>query len=382
MSSLTHRFFRGKRISSFLSLLILSLFLVSCSAAPQGWAGAAVSSTQAFIVATDGKVHGLDLTARSRGDAFPATGEWVYPADKDTKLGPAYAAPLYADGKVYVGIYSYKQPHTGKVFALEASTGKELWQFPQDNSGVGNIVGDLALANGTLYVGTADESVYAIRADNGQMKWRFKAGNKVWAGVAFDQKGTVYAASLDHSIYALAEADGAKKWSFTTDGSIASAPLYADGTVYFGAGDDKLYALNSDTGAKRWEFGTGGWVWGSPFLSQGTIYIGTLNNEVYAIDASTGRPQWGQPFRAAGPISATLSTASNMLIVPAQDGKVYGLDLATGIQRWAYSSDPVGPIYAAPAIQGTTLYVAPFNQRLIALDSTNGTPKWVYRTQN
>ncbi len=364
--------------------LIAALLVAGCTGQPQGWGGAAISASKVYFVGSNGKVMGLDLTARSRGDAFPAisSGEWQYPTDEDSNLGPAYATPLLSDGSLYVGLYSYERPRQGKMLALDASSGQKRWEYPVEGS-IGSVVGSPSVAGGTVIFGSEDHNVYALDANNGQLKWRFSTDHKVWAGVTLDLEGTAYIASLDHSLYALSVDDGSLRWQFTSEAPIASAPLYANGTVYIGSGDNKLYAVDASSGTQRWVFESNSWVWGSPYLAQGTLYFGTLANEVYAVDASTGQPSWAEPFKTAGPVSAAPTISGDVLIIPAQDGRVYGLDPSTGTQRWTYSTDPNGAIYTGAAVDASapTVYVVPLNQRLIALDSANGTPKWVYRIE-
>jgi hypothetical protein len=57
-----------------------------------------------------------------------------------------------ANGVVYVG------SNDGKVFALNASTGAELWNFTTG----GVVFNGPAVANGVVYVGSGDNNLYAF----------------------------------------------------------------------------------------------------------------------------------------------------------------------------------------------------------------------------
>ena len=361
-------------------LLLSSLTLVACSTPVQGWAGPAISSNMAYIVTQGEKVQALNLDARSRGEAFPASTEWQFPPESDKKIGPAYATPVLSGGALYVGIYCVTCPNgSGKVSAIEAATGRQIWEHAFGGTAA-QVVGSPTVVGDTVYVGASNNYMYALDASSGAEKWKFQAGNKIWAGVASDGANKIMVASLDHNVYALDREKGTLLWTFKTGGSIASTPLLRGGILYFGSADGKLYAVDVASGESKWEFNAGSWLWGSPLLDNGVLYVGSLDAQVYALDTATGARKWSQPFRTGGPISATPVMVSGVLAVGAQDGRVYGLDPATGQQKWVYTADPSGAIFASLTDDGSTLYVMPFNQRLVALEGKTGTPKWSYKT--
>ncbi len=77
----------------------------------------------------------------------------------------------------------------------------------------------------------------------GTKKWEFQTGNDVWSSPAIGSDGTVYVGSNDDKLYAI-NPDGTKKWEFQTGGSVGSSPaIGSDGTVYVGSHDHKLYAI-------------------------------------------------------------------------------------------------------------------------------------------
>jgi hypothetical protein len=98
-------------------------------------------------------------------------------------------------------------------------------------------------ADGTVYVGGGDGSVYALNAANGSVKWERPTGAAVYSSPAIGADGTVYIGSEDYKVYALDGATGAVKWSYTTAGPVAASPaIGADGTVFVG-GWNVLYAF-------------------------------------------------------------------------------------------------------------------------------------------
>jgi eukaryotic-like serine/threonine-protein kinase len=54
----------------------------------------------------------------------------------------------------------------------------------------------------------------------------------------------VYVGSGDNSLYAVDARTGNKLWSFATGAAIISSPAVANGVVYVGSYDGKLYAFH------------------------------------------------------------------------------------------------------------------------------------------
>ena len=112
----------------------------------------------------------------------------------------------------------------------------------------------------------------------GTVLWEFKTGGIVLSSPAIGSDGTVYVASFDNKLYAINPKSGVKLWEFKTGGDVRSSPaIDSDGTVYVGSVDKKLYAINGQSGVKLWEFETGDEVkHSSPVIgSDGTVYVGS-----------------------------------------------------------------------------------------------------------
>ncbi len=106
------------------------------------------------------------------------------------------------------------------------------------------MVSSPAMADGTVYVGSGPK-LYAINQD-GVKLWEFETG--VVYSPAIGSDGTVYVGSSDNKLYAINGKSGVKLWEFKTGSVVTSSPaIGSDGTVYVGSDDKKLYAIKTDS---------------------------------------------------------------------------------------------------------------------------------------
>ena len=82
------------------------------------------------------------------------------------EIGGPLTSPVIADGRLYVAA---KDQHT--IHARDAETGTEIWQFTAG----GRIDSPPTVFEGGVYFGSADGKVYALRAEDGALAWRFRA---------------------------------------------------------------------------------------------------------------------------------------------------------------------------------------------------------------
>jgi outer membrane protein assembly factor BamB len=78
----------------------------------------------------------------------------------------------------------------------------------------------------------------------------------------------VFVGSSDRGLYALRAEDGSVIWRFETLGFVQSAPLYdrSENVVYFGSNDGALYKVKADDGELVWRFMTNAEVARRPVL--------------------------------------------------------------------------------------------------------------------
>ncbi len=221
--------------------------------------------------------------------------------------------------------------------------------------------------DGTIYVGSQDDFLYAVNHD-GTLKWRLQTGGVVRSSPAIATDGTIYVGSYDNRLYAI-NPDGTVKWTYLTGGDIPSSPaIAADGTIIFGSRDDSIRALNPDSTLK-WSYQTSGEVYSSPAIAaDGTVYCGSNDNYLYALNPN-GTLKWR--YRAGNDIESSPAIGPDGTIyVGSDNGILYAINPDSTL-KWSVLTNR--RIESSPAIAADgTIYVGSNDKLLYTLDP-NGT---------
>ena len=93
--------------------------------------------------------------------------------------------------------------------------------------------------------------------------WSFKCEDEI-RGTPTLFQGTLYIGSYDNNLYALDAADGKFQWKYPTDGGIVSRPALFEGNVYVGSEDKRLHVVSARSGKVVWTYLH---QWAHPFLA-------------------------------------------------------------------------------------------------------------------
>ncbi|MEP7313808.1 MAG: PQQ-binding-like beta-propeller repeat protein [Pseudomonadota bacterium] len=272
---------------------------------------------------------------------------------------PAQLQALPTEGWLTNGGNLYNQRYSPLTKINRDNVGKlrAVWRASLRGSGLERKHSGQAQAlvhEGTLFIVTGNNDVFAISIDTGEVLWEYNArldpDNVIvccgWAarGLAMGD-GRIYLGQLDNKVVALDQKTGKVVWSVQSqthaDGgyAITAAPLYYDGMVIQGhAGGDMgsrgvIKAFDARTGKLRWlfhtvpapgEFGSetwpadsdiwkigGGAVWSTPAVDPelGLLYFPVANpapdlngavragdnlftSSILALDVHTGEYRW------------------------------------------------------------------------------------------
>lgn len=246
----------------------------------------------AVYVATMGSLHAVGRRDGSR--------RWTFDrADEVSGVTPA-------GGRVFVGVGSWtdSESKVGSVRALRPD-GTEAWA-----SSVGDWPSSRpAVSDGTVFVGTDDGGLTALRAADGRERWSAAPVGRETDGYRSVNDVT----ATDCGVFAsVNDADDALV-SLARDGSVGwkmyrgYTGLSTDGaTLYAGTGDGTVRALSADDGAVKWETFVGvenprmvDGVHGDPVVADDALFVAAWPHSVVSFDADDGTERWRREFDLA-----------------------------------------------------------------------------------
>ncbi|MHB9131749.1 MAG: outer membrane protein assembly factor BamB family protein, partial [Armatimonadota bacterium] len=141
-------------------------------------------------------LHALDPATDNEHWSFPLPGSW------------AISSPVVTGDVVLIG------GAEGHLFAVETATGKERWRFqlgasllafsPYERTG-NPVIASPAISGTTIYLGGTDGKLYALDVTTGKLLWDYSLGVPITASPAISGN-TVYISTYDGSVYALSQA--------------------------------------------------------------------------------------------------------------------------------------------------------------------------------
>lgn len=373
------------------------------------WRGELPAGAKDFTLTTEARLQGGEVLFRRdtlQGSALL----W----STNIKGNIWRSAPLVADGKIFIGTIDDEANGRASISALDAVSGKMLWQFKTRNS-IKNV---LAYRNGTVTGTDAEGVTYALDAASGRLRWQREGPVESLpaynAGGIID--GETYYTGAAYFLEAIDLRTGRPRWTNDAwrggDGTTAVMALQ-DTLLAVSSNWNALYMHHATTGRLLWKRADGGIRFRSstPVFAGGKLYVCGINL-LHIIDPVTGRttdsiqvpdglktmaapvvtgelivvsgaekglfafhrrdlsPAWQfRPGEAlfysapySKPSSATIESTplyhNGRLYAAALDGNVYELDAATGKELRRFS--PGSPVFAPLVMEGGRLYVADF----------------------
>ena len=194
-----------------------------------------------------------------------------------------------ADGaSIYVGASNnnvFKISRSGVVSHTFKTEGKVVSSPSIGNDGIEDVV----------YVGSLDKHLYALAADNLNLKWKFKANAEIYGSPAISSSGQIYigecrpgdADEYNFNFYSI-NVDGSKLWQFNGGTGFYSSPAIGpDDIIYVGSWDGRFYAFNPD-GSQIWtqtSFPLADFNSSPAVGSNGVIYVGCKNGAFYGLQS-------------------------------------------------------------------------------------------------
>jgi|GEM_PF-2878087 len=128
---------------------------------------------------------------------------------------------------------------SGNLYAVDLKNGKAIWKATKLNK----VATPLAAYNKLVYYGGEENSLFAVDALTGEVKWVYRTTQPCLAPVVAN--GVVYVASKDNAILAIDAESGQEKWKYKTPQPPISYPVVGNGVIYFLDEEGVMYALGS-----------------------------------------------------------------------------------------------------------------------------------------
>jgi outer membrane protein assembly factor BamB len=237
---------------------------------------------------------------------------------------------------------------------------------------------------GKLYAVNNNGTAFALDADTGKLLWERSIGRLNASSPAYSRHRLYIVNLVPGHIVKLDAKTGKIVWKRSLPARAESSPVIVGRTVYFGCEDGKLYALSTGRGQVRWATSLGGPVKAAPAYYGGRLYVGDYGGYMNAVDAKTGKLIWqsgslGQGFGTSGQFYSTPAVAYGRVYAGNNDDRVYSYDIKDGALAWSYSTG--GYAYSGPTVANTrhsppTVYIGSFDGNVYALDAKDGHVRW------
>lgn len=241
-------------------------------------------------------------------------------------------------------------------------------------------------AGGRLYFVNNNATAFALDANTGKVVWERRIGRLNASSPAY-YKHRLYIVNLvPGHIIKLDARTGKTVWKRSLPGRAESSPVVVGRSVYFGCEDGRLYSLSTRNGNVRWSTQLGGAVKAAPAYYGGVLYVGDYGGEMNAVRAKDGKLLWqtgslGQGFGTGGEFYSTPAVAFGRVYAGNNDTRVYSFDRKDGTLAWTYSTGGYaysGPTVAKTSHTGPTVYIGSFDGNVYALNAKSGEPRWIH----
>jgi len=265
-------------------------------------------------------------------------------------LWRATVEPLVSDNPVLIGglialasSNSYPADDlTTYLTVLRVSDGARVWRRAT-MSALSLAAGDGALVATSIVTlpptaGSVQQrklDVEAFRAADGQRLWTVEVGAYNGGSVPFVGGGLIYVHADDGYLYALRASDGSVAWRFATGVGFVGTPTFSGGRLYIGAGP-ALVVLDATSGALLRSY---------PLLAQPETTLGATPNA-----AAQPLYRWSRPYVADGAIYVSASAcAAEFCRQWEPGGMLFALDARTGTILWQHG-ERFGLTESAPVV--------------------------------
>ena len=254
-----------------------------------------------------------------------------------------YAPPIAVDGTAYVATIE------GELIALDISNGNRRWGFKTGE----RIVSRVAYEQGSLAVVSEGNVIYVVDAATGRRSLIYdteRRRNQIGGAAVADN--TVYVGSAGGIVWAL------DRRALTRP--LGRAVFYWRVKLY----EARVFSRVPIQKGTVWVWRVGGDLLGAPAVGPQGVYFNTIQGRVLARNRSNGERLWATSVGEE--VTTPVSVTGDIVLVGTSEGKLVGLDAKDGEIRWTFQVGR-GSITDSPVVAGGIIYIVSQDGHLYAL---------------
>jgi outer membrane protein assembly factor BamB len=258
-----------------------------------------------------------------------------------TRVGVGYDEQFIKLVPAVEGPYVLVADRKGRVTALSAESGKQLWQTKTKKL----ISAGPGAGDELVLVGTSDAEIIALSLLDGSVVWEVRVTSEVLSVPQIDL-GVVVVQTVDGNVAGLSAVDGSQLWIY--DRSVptltlrgTSTPAVEHGIVLAGFASGKLAAISTEKGFVAWETSVGipkgrselermVDVDADPVIVGTAVYIASFQGRVAVIDIQNGNLGWTRDMSSF----AGLGVDFAQVYVTDEESNVWALTRDSGDSVW------------------------------------------------
>ena len=290
---------------------------------------------------------------------------WKFQTGAEVKSSPAIHA-----GRVFVG------SSDDSIYALALETGQKLWSYQTQDA----VEAAPCVVNGRVFVGSADGVLYALDAEMGELQWKYETDGEIlgaanWSRSPDGQSTWILIGSYDNKLHCVDAETGQPVWTYETDNYVNGSPAVADGQCVFGGCDAMIHVVSLADGAEVAQMDSGSYIAASAAFLDAEVYVGNYDNVFLKADVRRKKIVW-EYSQSDAPFFSSPAVGENRVVFGGRDERLHCLRRDDGRLVWTFKT--LGEVNGSPVICADKVVVGSDDGRLYLLKLADGERVWSY----